>query len=731
MTYWHMSLYPNNNKDWNSELELLETKFLIGIGLNKEENNPQIEQFKKMEEGDIVLIKDRFQFALALVKIIGKNEEVEKIDNYLDWFVFRRKIEIITLDIKEKLDFRLPPARLSKSKDKTTNLYQFIDQIYKSNVQIIESTAIIEENTIPIEENTIPIEENMDLVNINEYMENFNLDIESLTKLIKEEKYVIDEINNIFYTELLEFYKNQLIEINSISVQIENVKSINKLCQNFRIDFNNKIYSIVGNNGIGKSALLVVLGQLVNQTYFSYEFKGNAYDDSKIIFIFNDIIKFEWKKYSTKTNTKRWSLETKNSLGDMPRINGFFESGIISGTRFENLGIKKQVLDIVERNSVLRHEDNDGKEIDFIKENLNYIINDKTDFNKYKSLFIAEVDIKIKGKIKKERKIFFKNNSQQIVSEYSFCTGEYFVVSLLKFIYQYIDVKKKSLIIIDEIDISLHPLAQRRLLEKIKEFSIYYKITFIIATHSLQIIENLKAENIYYFENNDGLITISNPIYPAYVTRNIYEHKYYDKVLLVEDILASEFLKLVIKKIDLTNILRTKLHYKIIEIGDWRKVLEVSRDNNRDKSYPNAEILAILDEDVSKSDAQGNKQANATKWDNIRKQYIPIEDNIEKYTVKKLLINPEFRKMVETDLISPNKFEDLLLSEKENNTNEIKNKFSKGNTSLVKQIFDKSSYSEEKIISRIISFIFDKLVNEEDIKYIKFENSLKTFLDLN
>ena len=87
--------------------------------------------------------------------------------------------------------------------------------------------------------------------------------------------------------------------------------------------------------------------------------------------------------------------------------------------------------------------------------------------------------------------------------------------------------------------------------------------------------------------------------------------------------------------------------------------------------------------------------------------------------------------MVETDLISPNKFEDLLLSEKENNTNEIKNKFSKGNTSLVKQIFDKSSYSEEKIISRIISFIFDKLVNEEDIKYIKFENSLKTFLDLN
>lgn len=717
MTYWHMSLYPNNNKDWNREIELLETKSLIGIGLNKEENNPQIEQFKKMEEGDVVLIKNRFQSPLALVEIIGKNEEIEQVNNNLDWFVFRRKIKILLLSIKEKSDFRLPPARFSKSKDKNTFLYQFIDKIYKGTIQM--------------DKNTISMDKNVNLVNINDYLENFNLDIESLNKLIKEREYIIDETNNMFYTELLEFYKNQLIEINSISIQIENVKSINKLSQNFRIDFDNKIYSLVGNNGIGKSALLVVLGQLVNQTYFSYEFKGNAYDDSKITFIFNNIIKFEWKKYSTKTNTKRWSLETKNSLGDMPRINGFFESGIISGTRFENLGIKKQVLDIVERNSALRHEDNNSIEIDFIKENLNYIINDKTDFNKYKSLFIAEVDIKIRGKIKKERKIFFKNNSQQIVSEYSFCTGEYFVVSLLKFIYQYIDIKKKSLIIIDEIDISLHPLAQRRLLDKIKEFSSNYNITFIIATHSLQIIENLKAENIYYFENNNGLITISNPIYPAYVTRNIYEHKYYDKVLLVEDKLASQFLKMVIKKIDSSNILKTKLHYKIIEIGDWRKVLEVSKDNERDKSYPNAEILAILDEDVSKNDAQGNKQANASKWDNVPKQYIPIEDNIEKYTVKKLLIDTDFKKMVETDLISPNKFDDLVFSEKENNTEEIKNKFSKGKNSLVKQITDNSSNSEEKVISRIIEFIFDKLVNEEDSKYLKFENFLKDFLDLN
>ncbi len=710
MTYWHMSLYPNNNRDWNRELELLEKKSLIGIGLNREENNPQIEQFKKMEEGDVVLIKDRFQSPLALVQIIGKNEEIEQINNDLDWFVFRRKIKIVTLTIKEKLNFRLPPARFSKSKNKNTPLYQFIDKIY---------------NDIS------PTEENMNLISIDDYMENFILDMEILKKLIEEKKYTIDETNNMFYTELLEFYKEQLIEINSISVQIENVKSINKLNENFRIDFNNKIYSIVGNNGIGKSALLVVLGQLVNQTYFSYEFKGNAYDDSKITFIFNDIIKFEWKKYSTKTNTKRWSLETKNSLGDMPRINGFFESGIISGTRFENLNEKKQVLNLVEKNTLLKNEIVDSSKIKFIKENLNYIINNNNNINKYETLFTAEVDISFinertkEKKIKKVAKFFYRNKNQQVISEYSFSTGEYFVLSLLTFIYQYIDDSKESLIIIDEIDISLHPLAQRRLLEKIKFFAKKFKITFVIATHSLQIIENLKADDIHYIENNNGNIFISNPIFPAYVTRNIYEHMYYDKVILVEDTLAKLFLENVINNLKKKQKINL-VHFQIIEIGGWRKVIETVIENKTLAYYSKAKVIAILDKDI-----ENEVESFKDKIDVSEIKYIPVEKNMEWFTIKKLLSEQNFKRMIEDELIKPNSFSKLLIKGPENNTKEIKNKFKNNQNSLIKQIGDFSNgKSYEEIEKKIIHFIYEKIEIENlENEYVKFENMLEKFLN--
>ena len=68
----------------------------------------------------------------------------------------------------------------------------------------------------------------------------------------------------------------------------------------------------------------------------------------------------------------------------------------------------------------------------------------------------------------------------------------------------------KSLIIIDEIDISLHPKAQQRLVKKLKEFSIEYNLTILIATHSLPIIDATEGKSLFYTENNIGNLTFQN-----------------------------------------------------------------------------------------------------------------------------------------------------------------------------------------------------------------------------
>ncbi len=117
-----------------------------------------------------------------------------------------------------------------------------------------------------------------------------------------------------------------------MNIEIENVKSIKKL-EKFRIELNNGLYTIVGNNGIGKSALLISLGHLTNRNSLKEEFKGDAFNNSKITYIFNDIVKFVWKKYNQKDGSRSWTIQNKKF--DMPKIDGFFESGIISGSRFD------------------------------------------------------------------------------------------------------------------------------------------------------------------------------------------------------------------------------------------------------------------------------------------------------------------------------------------------------------------------------------------------------------
>jgi len=701
ITYWHMQMYKKADK--GREKELFENNQVI-LFCDEGTNKKQEDKFKnEIKIEDIILIK-RGAKSIALVQVKGNCQKVKEGETYNQTLIngenhsygYERKIELLAYAPDNIEKFPQPQRRLQNLNNTNTKTYKYIDKWYN---EILEN------------------EKNNKIINIEDYQKNFTISTEEL-------KIKLNKTNDIKHIDILNFYKESIKDIETIDIEIENVKSVRKFTEKFRIKLDNGLYTIVGNNGIGKSALLISLGHLIKHTFLQTEFKGDAFDDSKITYVFNNLIKFEWKKYNQKDKTKTWTIQNKKFY--MPKIDGFFESGIISGSRFEHLEFKKETLNLINKNYIKNDIEQDKRSLKFIRKNLTYIINGKNTY-KYSSLFSQKITDK-----KEEKNIYFyENENKKIISEYSFSTGEYFVLALLKFIATKIDKNIKSLIIIDEIDISLHPLAQKRLIETIKCFKDRYNITFILATHSLQIIENLDAENIYYFENDNGNITISNPIYPAYVTKDIYEHQYYDKVLLVEDNLAKSFLEKVIKRIDRNNELKNKVHYKIFAIGDWRKVLEVARDNQKYKYYPKASVLPILDDDVSKNDKDNNKQANALKWKKNEKTFIPIEDNIEKYTVKTLLKDTEFIKMIELDLISPNKFNDLDIQGQEKNTDQIKNKFSKGKHSIVRQVCDYSEKNEKEIIEKIIEFIFQSKVKSNSEKYSNFEKTLKTFFEIN
>lgn len=123
-----MQLHPKNTDDWNREKELLEALEMIGIDSSE---NSQSKQFKEMIQlGDIVLIKHRQQ-PVALVSIEGESQ-INSTKDDLHWFAFERKIKVLDFfPSDKKLDFLLPAARLSKSIDKSSETFKFIDTWHK------------------------------------------------------------------------------------------------------------------------------------------------------------------------------------------------------------------------------------------------------------------------------------------------------------------------------------------------------------------------------------------------------------------------------------------------------------------------------------------------------------------------------------------------------------------------------------------------------------------------
>ena len=130
MTYWHMQLHPKDDTYWNREKELLENYKIIGI---EDTQNSQLNQFNNiMSIGDIVLVK-RGRKPLALVKVIGNVDKSNLKDDITNWISFTREIEVLDFFDSEtmKIDFLLPAVRLSKSVNKKSDLYQFIDSWYQ------------------------------------------------------------------------------------------------------------------------------------------------------------------------------------------------------------------------------------------------------------------------------------------------------------------------------------------------------------------------------------------------------------------------------------------------------------------------------------------------------------------------------------------------------------------------------------------------------------------------
>ncbi len=109
---------------------------------------------------------------------------------------------------------------------------------------------------------------------------------------------------------------------------------------------------------------------------------------------------------------------------------------------------------------------------------------------------------------------------------------------------------KYSLVIIDEIESSLHPRAQRRLIRDLANISRDKEIQFLISTHSPYVLEEIPPEGrIYIVETNEGKSTVTG-VSPEFAMSRMDEENHPECDVYVEDEVAATLLREIVIKGD-------------------------------------------------------------------------------------------------------------------------------------------------------------------------------------
>jgi energy-coupling factor transporter ATP-binding protein EcfA2 len=111
----------------------------------------------------------------------------------------------------------------------------------------------------------------------------------------------------------------------------------------------------------------------------------------------------------------------------------------------------------------------------------------------------------------------------------------------LKYYYECIESKNEceSILLVDELDATLHPAFQIKLLKLLRQYSSEYKIQVFFTTHSMTSLEDLleKKDNVFYLVDNVTSVTLMEEpdIYKIQMHLRSLTKKdmYYDKVIPV------------------------------------------------------------------------------------------------------------------------------------------------------------------------------------------------------
>lgn len=275
------------------------------------------------------------------------------------------------------------------------------------------------------------------------------------------------------------------------NIHVDELKGI----KNLDISFDKNLTAIMGVNGSGKSTILHILACIfkpfkAGENYkFSFFFTPNpdsSWKNSRLSISYWDENLQKEILRTYKKNTDRWAPR----YADRPKRDTYY---IGIETCIPEIEKEKQTSYIDYKTSLA----NDKISCKIIKDAA-YILNKNYDNLNY-------------HETKKKKLLGVHTTDGMGYSSLSMGAGEQRVLKILKTVYE---ANTYSLILIDEIDILLHVMALRKLINRLSEIAIQRNLQIIFTTHSIEM-ENMKTlVDIRYLEPLKEKTMVYNAITP-------------------------------------------------------------------------------------------------------------------------------------------------------------------------------------------------------------------------
>lgn len=370
------------------------------------------------------------------------------------------------------------------------------------------------------------------------------------------------------------------------------------------------LHIVTGKNGSGKTTLFTCLSRIRNSNAFRTGFPASNSNDR--LDSFSGYIQYEVDGESAryfKRASGKWKANKKND--------------ILSSMGYPQvLNITTKDERIFMQTEITPRKNNRGD--DWINEKLNQIFG--TD--KYSQMIRITTGQLYRGRGKTSADTRRRNiayaipmGDNKFYTERNFSFGE---IVLLNLLYDIHGVLNGSLVLIDELELALHPSAQIRLRSCLEEMAKEKGLTILITTHSASLIRSQKDVILLEDKNGDGQIEVMYHCPPAKAIGAIgmREDTMPDIIILVEDSMAKALFKALMQKYLSFQKDYGYLDVRILEIGGYKNVINFYVEANNYVFYDNVYVAAFMDKDVETDvipyPQYGNQEDVNSYYDNSR-----------------------------------------------------------------------------------------------------------------